>query len=171
MRIAAVLAGLVALGAPAQAWAQHAEARPSVAAEFREISADAIVSADLELPEIWPPSDLEQTDDGYVARRSPGVSAQREEQHCTLDPAAIAGLIDILKRSTVIADAAEGLGADIVIRFRVRGGRQIIAVLSDPNDDESDGPSMIFFDERTAMLGLDGHAAVRRIATAAGCRP
>ncbi|WP_431584184.1 hypothetical protein [Sphingomonas sp.] len=166
MRLAAmmtawpVLIGLV-LAAPLSA-----RGRAGVAPEFRHIDARTIKSARLILSEIWPVSDLAKGEKGYYAKRSDGVVPVRRAKTCWLTRGQIAVTIAALKRARPRSDDLDVLSADIAIHYRTRAGKEIVAVISDPDPGE---PLLIFFDDRLATLKQSDRGRIKRVAAQAGC--
>ncbi len=147
-------------------WAGSGE---GAARAFRHVDSRTIKSARLILSEIWPASDIVRDDDGdYYAKRSEGVVADRPEKTCWLKRKQIVAAIAALKRARPRRGDCKGIEADIAIHFRTGAGKEIVAVIGDPNK-ALGGATLIFFDGRLAVLQRSDRDQIKRVAAQAGC--
>ncbi|NML04414.1 hypothetical protein [Sphingomonas sp. G-3-2-10] len=95
------------------------------------------------------------------------IVPEREGKRCDLNRGQIERMIDALKRAQALKEMRDGLGADMVIRFRRAGRTDLVAVIARP--DEEGGKAHIFFGGRLAWLDPADLVQVHDVAADAGC--
>ena len=146
-------------------------AQPAAAQEFADIDTSRITGATIEQNDITDPEDLIQVPNGgYMAK--PNARIVREERTCELDATAARAIADAAKHALRSPKQWEGLGADVVVRFRGGDGDygELVGVFEGFDDvDSTPGQMRIFFAGVGAFLGKEEQRIVARVAAKAGC--